>query len=540
MTRTLLSVAMLAVGAGPIVAAATARSPADVKSGGTFRVTALTRDFDSIDPALSYRPTTGALLDATCARLFNYPDKLPPEGYRAVPEVAAGYPRVSRDGKTYAFTLKKGFRFSNGAPVRASAFAREINRLLSPAMHSPGVQYVDSIVGAKDVLAGRAASARGVVAKGLRLVLRFTRAVPDFPAQTTMLFFCAVPPTLPVDPEGVSTFAAAGPYYVAQQVPGRRLVLERNRFYRGRRPHHVERFSVDFATNPNEVLDRIEQGESDWGWVPGPFYLDPARKLAKKYGVNRSQFFVEAGLGLRSFSLNTSRPLFRDNPKLRRAVNFAVDRAALQRVLGGRLAGQLTDQYLPPDLPGFRDADIYPLARPNLAAARRLARGQLRSRKAVLYIIDIPEEIPLGQILKQNLARIGLAVEIKAIPPEAYFTRIGVRSEPFDIAWTVWAPDYFDPSTYINTLLDGRLLKAVGNTNYAHLNSPRYNRLMARAARLQGNARSHAYGNLDIRLARDAAPMVAYAFTKESTLVSRRVGCRVLRPWLDLAAACLK
>jgi peptide/nickel transport system substrate-binding protein len=539
--RGALSLAMLLAGAALLATAsfATGNRPA-ARIGGTFRITAVSRDFDSIDPAISYRPTTGALLDPTCARLFNYPDKPPPRGFGIVPEVATGYPRVSREGKTYTFALRKGFRFSNGAPVRASAFARAIDRTLNPAMRSPGARYVNSIVGAKDVLAGRAASARGVIARGLRLVVKFTRAVPDFPARTTMLFFCAVPPTLPVDPEGVSTLAAAGPYYIAHQVLGRRLVLERNRFYRGRRPHNVDRFVVDFASDPNDVLDRIERGRSDWGWVPGPYYLDPGRNLAKKYGINRKQFFVKPGLGLRFFALNTSRPLFKDNAELRKAVNFAIDRSALLRILGGDLAGRPTDQYLPFGVPGFKDAAVYPLGHPDLVKARALARGHLRSRKAVLYIIDIPEEVPLAQIVKQNLAKIGLTVEIKRVPPSAYFNRIAMRSGQFDIAWSVWAPDYLDPFTYINTLLDGRSLKAVGNTNVAYFNSPKYNHLMARAAHLQGRARAQAYGDLDVRLARDAAPMVAYAFTKEPALVSKRVGCLVLRPALDLTAACLK
>jgi peptide/nickel transport system substrate-binding protein len=346
---------MLAGGVTLLVAAAAAHPSEHAKNGGTFNVIALARDFDSIDPAISYRPTTGALLDPVCARLFDYPDRPPPEGLRIVPEVAAGYPRISGDGKTYTFTLRKGFRFSDGEPVRASAFARAINRVLNPVLNSPGAPYVDSIVGAKEVLAGKAGSATGVKASGLRLVVKFTRAVPDFAARTTMLFFCAVPPTLPVDPEGVKTFAAAGPYYVAQHVLGRRLVLERNSFYRGRRPHRVDRFVVDFAANPNEVLDRIEEGQADWGWAPGPFYLDSARRLAKKYGVNKKQFFVKPGLTFKYFALNVSRPLFRNNPRLRRAVNFAVDRTALLRVLGGRLAGQRTDQYLPSGLPGFED-----------------------------------------------------------------------------------------------------------------------------------------------------------------------------------------
>ena len=256
-------------------------------SGETFRITALARNFGSIDPALSASATSGALLDATCARLFNYPDKPPPEGFRVVPEVAAGFPQHSRDYKKYTFTLRKGFRFSRtGVPVRASAFARAIDRALSPAMQSPGgaAPYLESIVGAKDVLAGRAIHARGVTetADGMRLVIRFTRATPDFTLRTTMSFMCAVPPALPIDPEGEPTFDAAGPYYVAQNVLGRRLVLKRNTYYRGKRTPHVKQFVVDFVANPDDVLDRIERGEADWGWAPPPFYFDPGSEAGTK------------------------------------------------------------------------------------------------------------------------------------------------------------------------------------------------------------------------------------------------------------------
>jgi peptide/nickel transport system substrate-binding protein len=542
MRRTLPAIAMLAAGAVLLGSAALAVSSGrTVRSGGMVRVTTFPGAFDSVDPALAYNALTWSLLDTTCARLFNYPDNPPPQGFRAVPEVAAGYPRITHNGRTFTFKLRKGFRFSNGAPVKASAFARQINRMLSPAMHSPGLQYVQDIVGASDVLAGKKSSARGVVAKGMTLVVSFTRAVPDFPAWTTMPFFCAVPPTLPVDAEGVSTLAGAGPYHVARQVRGRSIVLKRNPFYRGSRPRHVDRFVVDFsATGFDGVLDRIEAGQADVGFAPPPFYFAPGRKLAQKYGVNRSRFFLEPGLTLKAFALNTSRPLFRSNPKLRRAVNFAVDREALQRAGGGRLAGQLTDQYLPSGVPGFRNASVYPLSRPNLKRAKRLAAGHTRNGKAVLYIIDDPHELPVGQILKQNLAKLGLAVEIKPIPPSAYFGRVGTRGEPFDIAWMAWSSDYIDPYTYINSLLDGNLIRRTGNANVAYFDSARFNGRMSRAAQLRGRARFTAYGKLDIELARDAAPMASYAFAKEPTLVSKRVGCVVLRPGLDLAAACLK
>ena len=532
--------ALLALGAGLVGFApthGTGAEGAEVRRGGTFRVTVWGQGFDSIDPALSYSPEGWALLDTTCARLMSYPDKPPPEGFRVVPEVAASYPRVSRDRKTYTFTLRSGFRFSDGTPVRASAFARAINRTLAPGVTSPGAGYTEAILGAEDVQSGRAPTARGVVARGNRLVVRFNRPVPDFPAQTTMPFFCAVPPTLPADPEGVGSYPAAGPYYVAEYRPGQRVVIVRNRFYGGKRPQHVDRYLVDFTPNSSqEVLDRIESGAADWGWLLPVVVSNSAQRLVAKFGLNRSQFFVRAGLQFRGYALNTSRPLFRNNPRLRQAVSFAIDRSALRRAAGGPLASRLSDQYLPPTLPGFRDVRIYP-HRPDLRKARAHARGQTRSGKAVLYTLDTPLNLAFAQVVKRNLAEIGLEVTIEGIPRSAYFGRVATKDAPFDIAFRPWTADYFDPYSYVNLLLDGRF---IGSTNLSRFDSPKYNRLMRQAAGLKGGRRARAYGSLDIQIARDAAPMVAVEYVNASTLVSKRVGCVVLRPTLDLTAVCLR
>ena len=85
---------------------------------------------------------------------MRYPSKPPPAGLRIEPDVAAFPPRVSNDGKTYTFTLRKNARFSDGKPVQADAFARSISRMLIPGMNSPGAEYVKDIVGAEAVSAG--------------------------------------------------------------------------------------------------------------------------------------------------------------------------------------------------------------------------------------------------------------------------------------------------------------------------------------------------------------------------------------------------
>ena len=95
--------------------------------------------------------------------------------------------------------------------------------------------------------------------------------------------------------------------------------------------------------------------------------------------AGRRQFFANRTLGVIYLALNPERPLFKD-VRLRKAVNYAIDRRALAR-LGTPLSrnpDRPTDQYLPPGMPGFTDVRVYPFT-PSLARAknwpeRRIAR----------------------------------------------------------------------------------------------------------------------------------------------------------------------
>ena len=123
---------------------------------------------------------------------------------------------------------------------------------------------------------------------------------------------------------------------------------------------------------------------------------------------------------------------------------------------------------------------------------------------------------------------------MKTFPTPAYFGRLGPGG-PWDIGFAPWIADYDDPYAVLNVLLDGRF---VGSTNWARFDSPVYNRMLRQAANLRGAARARAYGDLDVRLARDAAPIVAIDYANEPTLVSKRVGC-VTQPF-ELTSLCLK
>src|SRR6266516_4797366 len=199
-----------------------------IREGGTFRMAV--GGYGSVDPGVA---NSWFVESVTCALLMRYPDKWPPEGYRIVPEVAAGYPKVSPDARTYAFRIRRGFRFSTGEPVTAANFAYAIDRVLTPKLQSVAAQFIDDIVGAHAVEDGKAKHAVGVKVRGNTLSIRLTKPVGDFIARLTLPYLCPVPTDLPIASEGVNVPPpGSGPYYITTWTRERDLVLKRNRFYR--------------------------------------------------------------------------------------------------------------------------------------------------------------------------------------------------------------------------------------------------------------------------------------------------------------------
>jgi peptide/nickel transport system substrate-binding protein len=390
------------------------------------------------------------------------------------------------------------------------------------------------------VIAGKASSPSGVAAT--RTTITFRLQEPDGGFLPLLTSLCTVPSDLPVSAEGVGApLPSAAPYYASEYVPGRRIVLERNRFYRGPRPHHVARFDVNLQNSAAQILAHVKAGTADWGLLSTAFYGTVTKDLARRYGVNRSRFFVRHGLFLRMFVINTTSPLFRSNPRLRQAVNYAVERTALNAVRGP-YTGTAIDHYLYPDLPGYRPVHVYPIRRPLLARARALARGHTRSGKAVVYISSAQTQrataLAQAQILQRDLKRIGIDVTIQAWPGSQLFERMATPGEPFDLGLVGWSGGP-DPGL-LDCLFNGKRIGKDDSCNWSYLDSPRYNRALDAASALSGRARARAFRRLDVRLTRDVAPAIPYAYDNGLTLVSARTGCVVLNPLLDLGAVCLK
>ena len=509
--------------------------------GGTAHLRVATDVVDSMDPALAYITYSMQLLYATCAKLFNYPDKAGPGGSRVVPEVAQTRPAPSADGKTYTFAIRKGFRFSppSNERVTAETFKYSIERSLSPRMRGPALLYgfLADVVGAKAYMAGSTIHIAGIVARGNTLTIRLTSPVPDLLTRLAMSLFCAVPIGTPIDPKGVHAIPMAGPYSIASYAPGQRVVLKRNPNYAGKRAHRLDGFDLTYGRARHKTDSEIEAGTADYA-IDGVDSADAA-KLAARYGPGsaaakrgRQRYFIDPLMGIDFLVLNTHRPLFRD-VRLRQAVNYAIDRRALAAI-GSAFPYALrpVDQYLPPGLFGFKDARIYPFT-PNLSKARQLAGGTRRT--AVFYTCNKSPCDRMAQIVKSDLAAIGIDVQVKTFPLTAALTRIGTKGEPFDLGWSEWVADYPDPDNFLNLLLlQGKILPT--------FDDPTFKRKLANAARLSGPARYLAYGRLDADLAAHGAPWAAYGNMISYDFFSARMGCQINHPvyGIDLASLCIR
>jgi peptide/nickel transport system substrate-binding protein len=509
---------MLVTGASLLVAssfASAAGNSGALKQGGIWRA-GTTGASVQIDPQLAYITTAWWLEYATAAKLYNYPDKSGPAGSKLVPEVASSF-KVSNGGKRYTFTIRKGFRFSDGTPVTANNFKYAVNRTANKDLASPGAQFITdptgtNIVGAQAVNNGQGTNVSGVKAKGNKLTINLTRGDGTFMAKITMPFFQATSTKLNLTKEIVNVsgnaLPSAGPYYMARNAPDDLTQLRRNPYYKsgpGRtRPHNLAGLDYKWNLNEQTGFNQVKANQLDEGPLPAA----EVQGVANQYGVNKSRFWTKPVNCTGYLPMNTANSLFKNNLPLRQAVNYAISRRPYV-AQAGPYAGQPWTHLFNPGVPGWRNVSIY---KQNLTKARSLARGHMKDGKITVYYRSSGTTNPAqAQIVKQDLVNLGFSsgnINMKPFSGGDIYDAMGVRGNDADMGVSMgWCSDYPDPYDWINILLYGPSIQAENNVNYSYLNSSKWNARMANAAKLVGPKRLKVYGQLDLDIMNKVAPM---------------------------------
>jgi len=480
------------------------------------------------------------------------PDAEGAKGFQVVPEVAAGLPVVSKNGKTYTFTIKKGYRFSTGEAVTAKSFKNAFERVADSKMASQTAPFMDGTVGAgvvgfKAKESGSASSVSGIIAKGNKLTIHLTAPAPDLLNRLTLPPFAAIDSKLAAnrDPQGVDTYAGCGPYYVAARTANKSITLKRNPYYKGPRPHNVDTIQVNVGNSLDVEYQDAVNGSTD---LPDAIPAADYGVVFQKYGKNNKQgrVYTRPELEVDYLALNHDPGrLFHNNTQLAKAVNYAFDRHAYltQR---GALAGRTSDQILTPGMPGFKRYNAYPgsVTGASLAKGKQLAQGHTGNGKVTEWCSTSGTARNQCAVVQYDLSQLGLNVTPRFLPRAQQFGTAKIRDQAtYDVDLEAWGADYADPADFINILLDGTVLGPSGNNNYAYYNNAKFNNAMHKAVVLSGAKRNDTYAALDKAIMTQDPPWASALNRNNRFFLGTHYGCFVYQPAqqvADLASACKK
>lgn len=526
---------------------------ANAHRGGTLRVAlegGPADTFDSIDPRVAYRAQSWQLLALIHDGLVSFRRAGGPVGATLVPDLATGIPSPQNDGRTYSFQLREGIRYSTGGVVRAQDFRNAIERQFEfgTGMAAVGLDLVGRQGCARG---GRSCDlSKGIVTDDASGTVTFHLAAPD----SEFLYKLALPWGAPV-PDGSPRpsypgrpVPGTGAYMIESYEPDRLIVLSRN--------PHFEEWSAEahpdgypdhivweFGLTVGEQTTAVQHGEAD-------VMLDdpPPERIHEIITRFPTQAHPYVRAGVHYMFLNTRIPPF-DDSRVRRAINLAVDRAAIVEAWGGEQLAQPTCQVLPPGLPGYRPYCPYTKhatssgtwSGADVDRAKELVRlsGTAGQEVTVYALKADPMQLAAARRVNATLVRLGYRARVKAIGDiNKYYSLIGSGATRAQIGSQGWIADYPTASNFFPLLLscDAYSPRGEFNLNAAAFCNRRIDDLIDRATAAQVSAPSTAtelWQQVDRRVM-DAAPWLPLINKRGIDLISERTGNYQRNPQLGV------
>lgn len=507
--------------------------------GGTLRLVETTwGNRASIDPAVQAFAPPLALQGLTNDGLLTLNHVPGPNGARLVPDLALSVPSPTGGGLTYAFRLRPGIRYSTGGTVRARDVRYSFERLFHPRIRSVGSGFFTKLVGAAACVSHSARPcdlSRGIVTDDRSGTVSFhlTAPDPDFLFKLTLSFASVLPEGTP-NRIATSELSATGPYMVRSVSPAGEVVLVRNPRFR----------EWSHAAQPDGYPDRIEwrlptrisgarmaaEGRVDLTPVIGSLGPDD-RTLRTRYpGQLRVNWFAATNF----WFLNVNTEPF-DDVRVRRAVNYAIDRNRLVEFWGGPALATTTCQLVPPLLPGFVRYCPYTLRpsptgawhAPNLRKARRLVAASGTSGMRVTVWTD-PAAGREARYLASVLRQLGYRAKVAVLPIQRLLAYAGDSRNHVQVVPGGWSADYPSASNFIGKLACRFFTPGdpERTTDLSEHCDPAFDRRIERAQALQAVDPERAaveWAKLD-RYVTDRALMLPTVSFRETDVLSPRVG----------------
>jgi peptide/nickel transport system substrate-binding protein len=517
---------MAAVGIGVLLACAAIAgcgSSSDGSEGGGTLTGTYSAFPEYLDPGLSFTLEGATALQNVYLPLLTYAHANGAAGTELIPGLAKDLPKIDQGGKRYTLFLRPNLQYSDGTAVKASDFRFAVERLFR--INSVGSTFFTGIVGAEDFAETKKGGIPGIETddRSGKIVIHLTQPSGTFSYVLGLTYAALLPPSTPNEDQTAHPPPATGPYMITGVRPGRSWEYARNPAWAKTNGEampdlpggHVDKIEFRVQTNPNAQLNEVEQGKVDWMKNPPP----PERYAQVKKKYEGTQFREESTISVYYFWLNTQRPPF-DDVRVRQAVNYAIDPAALERIYAGTI--KPTQQILPSQMPGYEKFELYPH---NLAKAKELiAQANPSDRQVTVWTINLPPSNEAGEYFQGVLKQLGFDVKLKVVDGSTYFTVISNTSTPdLDAGWSNWLLDYPHPNDYFQPQLSGESILSTGNTNWAMFDEPAINAKIKQLGREQLGPRQEAeYAALDKEVM-EQAPWAPFGTLTLGTFVSDRI-----------------
>lgn len=433
-------------------------------------------DPPSLDPAKIDNVEAGTV----AKQLFEGLTRLDKDG-KAIPGVAERW-RVSADGLTYTFFLRRSARWSNGDPVTAHDFAYAFLRQLDPKFGAPLVDNALFIDKAPEYNEGSLTDVSQVGVRALddyTLELRLHTPTPFF--LKLLAFFSVMPINQRVDKSNpkwmneAATFVGNGPFRLAQWVHEQRIVLEPNPAYWARDKVKLDAIEFTMVASRSTAYQMLVTGQLD-------IITPPPELTGRLIAEGKAQVFPRACTFFARFN-NKVAPF--TNGNIRKAFSLAVNRDGItRRILQG---GQIPLRaFIPHGLSSgtgefrrqagdlYRDSDL-------TKAREHLQQGLQELGLAALPDITLrtsnrEEWSKVAQALQAQWKQ-GLKAEVKieVMEHRAYVAAVR-RERSYAVGPFSTCADYDDAYNLLTQFVTNDPFNA---TNYSN---PEYDRLIRAAA----------------------------------------------------------
>ncbi|MEO8424880.1 MAG: ABC transporter substrate-binding protein [Actinomycetota bacterium] len=492
--------------------------------GGDLTVASAEAAPTSLDPGIVYDALGWQILSITNDGLLAYKKDGGPDGATLVPDLASALPQVSADGLTYRFPLRGGIRYSSGDPVRPADFRRAIERTASLAPALASLYQAIAGVQACSVHPTTCDLSNSIAVDAQAVTFHLTHPDADLPFKLALPPAFPVPVSTPAVDQGLDPVPATGPYMVAH-ADARNVELVRNpaftQWSTAAQPDgFVDAITWSFDINVHTAFQRLQNGTLDW-MTDEPATADLGSLLA----THPDRVVRSPSAGTIHLGFDVHSPPF-DDVLVRRALNYAIDRAHVVDLLGGPTTQRPTCQILPPNFQGYEPFCPYSLepgsgvwSAPDLGRAHALIdASQAAGMHVTVWGAEwTPGAVAVARYTVGVLNDLGLRAKLHVVHDlDAYFGAIyGGRAPQLYVSG--WIADYPGAGGFIDVQF-----RCGAPSNAADLCTLSLDRAIAEAQRLQASdpaASNERWIQIEHGLVRDAVwvpltnPLFTYAFS---------------------------